>query len=184
MRTLPIALYFSPQRRLMLNAAHEVSAITHAHPRAQMCCGVYCLVASYLLEGLRPDEAARAAMRYARDYYQGEPWQAEREHLRTVLSLETEQMDCCQVRSGSYVVETLEATLWSLLRARGFRNTLLVAVNLGGDTDTVGCVTGGLAGTFYGEEAIPDEWLQLLARRQDIEDLCDRFADVIAKRRR
>lgn len=184
MRTLPIALYFSPKRRPMLDAAHEVSAITHGHPRAQMCCGIYCLVASYLLEGRQPAEAARAAMRYARDYYRDEPWQAEREHLQTVLSLQIERMDRYQVRSGGYVVETLEAALWSLLRARGFRSTLLAAVNLGGDTDTVGCVTGALAGTYYGEEAIPDEWLEPLARRQDVEDLCDRFAHVVARRRK
>ena len=49
--------------------------------------------------------------------------------------------------------------------------TVLAAVNLGDDTDTTGAVTGGLAGLYYGEAAIPPEWLAALARRADIEAL-------------
>jgi ADP-ribosylglycohydrolase len=32
------------------------------------------------------------------------------------------------------------------------------AIDLGGDTDTMACVTGGLAGALHGVEAIPDRW--------------------------
>jgi ADP-ribosyl-[dinitrogen reductase] hydrolase len=48
-------------------------------------------------------------------------------------------------------------------------------VNLGDDTDTTGAVAGGLAGLAYGEAAIPAEWLDVLARRADIEDLAARL---------
>jgi ADP-ribosylglycohydrolase len=183
MRTLPVALYFSKQRRRMLNAAHEVSALTHAHPRSQMCCGIYCLVASYLLEGAQKREAVEAAVRYAGAHYRGEPWEAERPHLEAILTLGLVDLDRYQVRSGGYVVETLEAALWSLLRGRSYRNTLLIAVNLGGDTDTVGCVTGGLAGTHYGTDNLPAEWVEKLARLDDIEHLCERFYRALSARR-
>jgi ADP-ribosyl-[dinitrogen reductase] hydrolase len=52
---------------------------------------------------------------------------------------------------------------------------VLAAVNLGEDTDTTSAVAGGLAGLAYGEAAIPAEWLQVLARRADIEDLAERL---------
>ena len=55
---------------------------------------------------------------------------------------------------------------------------MLAAVNLGDDTDTTGAVTGGLAGLYYGEAAIPPEWLAVLARRPDIEEL----AAAVARR--
>ena len=54
------------------------------------------------------------------------------------------------------------------------------AVNLGEDTDTTAAVAGGLAGLYYGEESIPTEWLDVLARREDIRYMCDTFADVLA----
>ena len=81
------------------------------------------------------------------------------------------------IRSGGYVMYTLEASLWCLLRYESFAETVLAAVNLGDDTDTTGAVTGGLAGLYYGEATIPGDWLQVLARRPDIENLASRMSD-------
>ncbi len=183
MRTLPVALHFRHNRTEMLAAAHEVSAITHAHPRAMMCCGIYCLIVSYLLDGLERKTAIEEAIQHARRHYRGEPWEAEREHIQTVLSMKVGQLDRFQVRSGGYVVETLEAAIWSFLRGQGFRQTLLVAVNLGGDTDTVGCVAGGLAGVYYGRESIASDWIDRLARIEEIRRLCGSFYEAVRTRR-
>lgn len=49
------------------------------------------------------------------------------------------------------------------------------AVNLGHDTDTTGAVTGGLAGLIYGIESIPEEWLKVLVRKEDIIKLGNNF---------
>lgn len=45
-------------------------------------------------------------------------------------------------------------------------------MNLGFDADTVGAVAGGLAGLFYGYQAIPEDWLKVLQKREWVEDLC------------
>ena len=50
-----------------------------------------------------------------------------------------------------------------------------MAVNLGGDTDTTGAVTGALAGAAYGESAIPGRWLDRLQHRAQLTDLADRL---------
>jgi len=81
------------------------------------------------------------------------------------------------------VILTLEASVWCLLRTRDFASAVLKAVNLGRDTDTTGAVTGGLAELCYGEKAIPSEWLGVLARREDIEDLARRFAEAVTGHR-
>ena len=49
---------------------------------------------------------------------------------------------------------------------------MLKAVNLGDDTDTVAAIAGGLAGLYYGYEAIPQEWITVIKRKECIEDLC------------
>ncbi|WP_338550973.1 ADP-ribosylglycohydrolase family protein [Roseovarius phycicola] len=61
------------------------------------------------------------------------------------------------VASG-YVVHTLHAAFWALTQGETFRDVLLAAVNLGGDADTVGAVTGQLAGRIYGYSGIPQGW--------------------------
>ena len=56
-------------------------------------------------------------------------------------------------------------------------------MNLGGDTDTIAAVAGGLAGIIYGccgECGIPDEWIAQIARKDWIFDLCERFETVQA----
>ena len=91
-----------------------------------------------------------------------------------LLTIEARSRD--SIRSGGYVVETLEAALWCLLTTENYRDCALKAVNLGRDTDTVAAVAGGLAGALYGLEGIPTEWLDALLRREDIEELCEKAA--------
>lgn len=73
-----------------------------------------------------------------------------------------------EIRSSGYVLHTLEASLWCLLKHDNFSDTVLAAVNLGEDTDTTGAIAGGLAGLLYGWQSIPSAWIDVLARRDDI----------------
>ncbi|MGC3959651.1 MAG: ADP-ribosylglycohydrolase family protein [Verrucomicrobiota bacterium] len=68
------------------------------------------------------------------------------------------------------MLHTLHASLWCLLTTSSF-GVHLKAVNLGGDTDTTGCVAGGLAGVRTGLESIPQKWIQILAQREEVESL-------------
>ena len=72
------------------------------------------------------------------------------------------------VRSSGYVVDTLEASLWSVANTRNFDEAVLLAVNLGGDTDTVGAVTGQIAGALYGFESIRKDWIERLTWKEKL----------------
>jgi ADP-ribosyl-[dinitrogen reductase] hydrolase len=72
------------------------------------------------------------------------------------------------IESSGYVLHTFEAALWAFAPGYGFAPTVLRAVNLGDDADTVGAVTGQLAGAHYGLSAIPPDWLEVLAWRDEI----------------
>ena len=77
-----------------------------------------------------------------------------------------------EIKSSGYIVDSLEAAIWSLLITDSFEDALLTAVNLADDSDTVGAIAGGLAGLYYGYESIPKEWLDVIQRRKWIEELC------------
>jgi len=83
------------------------------------------------------------------------------------------------IKSGGYVIHTLEASIWCLLNSKSFNEAVLKAVNLGVDTDTTGCVTGGLAGLYYGLKTIPKDWLNTIARKEDIGKLFQQFTGKI-----
>jgi ADP-ribosylglycohydrolase len=78
-----------------------------------------------------------------------------------------------EIQGSGYVVRSLEAALWALYTTEDFRTGALRAVNLSDDADTTGAVYGQLAGAIYGEEAIPEAWLERLAMRERISGLAD-----------
>ena len=92
-----------------------------------------------------------------------------------MLNSEIYKLSEKEIQSSGYVVHTLEASIWCILTHDNFREATLKAVNLGEDTDTTGAVTGGLAALLYGWETIPENWLEQLARKKDIEDLANRM---------
>jgi hypothetical protein len=74
-----------------------------------------------------------------------------------------------EIVGSSYVVKSLEAALWALHDAKDFRDAVLRAVNLNDDADTTGAACGQLAGAYWGESGIPQEWRDGLARLEMIE---------------
>lgn len=82
--------------------------------------------------------------------------------------------------SSGWVVDTLEAALWGFFMCDSWEEGALAVVNLGGDSDTAGAVYGGLAGVFYGYEAIPNRWVNGMQNRGLISDIAGRFARLVS----
>ncbi len=87
------------------------------------------------------------------------------------------------IRASAFAVDTLEASLWAVGRTECFEDALVLAVNLGEDADTVGAVTGQLAGALYGESGIPRRWLEPLAWRERIAALASALLELGAASR-
>jgi ADP-ribosyl-[dinitrogen reductase] hydrolase len=77
------------------------------------------------------------------------------------------------VSASGFHKNTLEAALWAVASTSSFEDAVIQAVNLGDDADTVGAVTGQLAGAVYGESSIPDRWLDRLAWRNELRELAE-----------
>lgn len=178
MRILPVLLRFADAPLdQFVDRVERVSSITHGHARSRMAC-VYCgLVVRQLLSGQEPLGAVSVACFEFEKRYQGA---AEMSHFRSLLQDDLRGLAEEEIVSTGYVLHTLHASLWCLLTTRSFEECVLKAVNLGGDTDTTGCVAGGLAGIHYGVSAVPQLWLQALARHDEVEALLNRFADLTA----
>lgn len=177
MRMLPVALWFSSSPiSVLLDAVHRASALTHRHPRSQMACGFHALLVRELVRGAAPMAAYREAVSHFTRSYQLEPFVAERTHFQPLEADGLVDLPEDRIQTSGYVMHTLTASVWCLLTSNSFEETVLKAVNLGGDTDTTGCVAGGLAGVFYGRNAVPAGWINALARHEEIALLFDSLA--------
>ncbi|MGN1104077.1 MAG: ADP-ribosylglycohydrolase family protein [Candidatus Coproplasma sp.] len=173
MRIHPVVLYayrLDCTLDKKIEIVETASALTHAHKRSKMGCGIYAFVLWELLKN-PVQEGIYAGLTKAKAYYEGE---GELKSYERLLAPDFKDTRRELIKSSGYVVDSLEAAIWCLLNFDSYRDCVLNAVNLGSDTDTVGAVTGGLAGALYGYEAIPESWRNTLIRREYIEGLCDR----------
>jgi ADP-ribosyl-[dinitrogen reductase] hydrolase len=163
MRAAPLAVAFASRESELVDASVASSRITHADPR----CTAGCAVLNLTLAGLlfdRPEPLSRAL-----DHV--EPPAALEDALRPVAAAAVDPDD---LQSTGYVVDTLRTALWYGLRAETAEDALVDVVNMGGDADTVGAVTGAVVGARFGADALPDRWIDELDAADELRTLaCD-----------
>jgi ADP-ribosyl-[dinitrogen reductase] hydrolase len=69
----------------------------------------------------------------------------------------------------------LAAAFWAFSSTDNFRDAVLCAANVGGNSDVVASVCGQLAGAHYGVSAIPPAWRNSLMQQDLIEGYADRL---------
>ena len=83
------------------------------------------------------------------------------------------------ISSSGYVIDTLEACLWCLFNTDNYKNSVLKAVNLGNDADTIAAITGSISGLYYGINDIPKKWIDKIINKEMIDDLLDKYIKVV-----
>jgi ADP-ribosylglycohydrolase len=180
MRVNPFVLYvYANQMPLdkWQGVIAKASALTHAHDRSKIGCLIYTFVMMSLLE-YNCKEGIEDGLRKAEHYLNG---CTEFTPYERIFKGDFSEFPREEIKSGGYIVDTLEAALWCLRTTDNYRDCVLKAVNLGNDTDTVAAVAGGLAGALYGYDAIPNEWVNTLKRRDYIEEMCERACSAWTK---
>lgn len=179
MRILPIAYYIYyngiTDNQEIYNLVKQVSSITHAHEISVLGCYIYVRYILLLLDGKDKIQAYKELKDI--DYNMFSDYSLSK--YNRFLKDNIQDADEDNISSSGYVVSTLEATMWLFLNSNDYNTTILKAVNLGEDTDTVAACVGGLLGIYYGIESIKDSWKQNLKKYEYISSLCDSFDKAI-----
>ncbi|MEN7528638.1 ADP-ribosylglycohydrolase family protein [Cupriavidus sp. DL-D2] len=178
MRCLPLALLHVGPDSALVRDAHLQSLPTHAHPRSQVACAFYCLVATGYLQGLAEpwasaDSRLETVYKSWPDAREGGKYLRELDVLRAFPKHDAP-------RGTGYVLDTI----WSArraLEASTFEDVVRAAVSLGNDTDTTACVAGGLAGIRFGLGGIPARWLKQLRGFDIVEPFVSAFLGTTAE---
>lgn len=175
MRVLPFAFFdnyvglTSPGDRFRI--IEQAGSITHSHALPNYCCFLYVEWIKGITEGLSLQEALSSSRQLTFNLLQSDP---DHEKLlasmKRILTEDFALLPESAIRSGGYVVHTLEAVIWSCIRGEDYRSIVITAVNLGEDTDTVAALAGAVAGLIYGPD--PD-WKLVIAGGEMISSLLD-----------
>ena len=182
MRMLPLVFYLADKPiKEHFTIIHDLSALTHAHERAVIGCFIYVEFAIHLLKREDKHTAYSLVQQEVTGILSGLTSEKELRLYNRILNKNIAEDPEESINSSPYVLHSLEACLWTVMRNENFHDTVLKAVNLGGDTDTIGALVGGLAGLLYGIEEIPKEWIDVLAKKDDIFELTERFGKSLLR---
>lgn len=159
MRTGVVALAHLDDPAGLVDAAQRISALTHFQDHAQEACAVWCLMIRHaVLHGVFPtfDDFA--------------PWVPDPDRWRKVLT-EAEQNEPAAFAQNAWSVGALQAA-WSAIAHTPvpigahdcvhLQDSLVTAIRIGHDTDTVAAIAGALLGARWGMSAIPAAWRRIL----------------------
>ena len=148
-------------------------ALTHNCKINIESCIFYTMFIFNLIDLKRLTDAYNKTIMQHLNWYGG----CQSEGLKRILNNELIGLDKDEIKSTGYVIDTLEASLWCLFNTNSYEEAVLTAVNLGGDTDTIGAITGSLAGIYYGINAIPKKWLNTLCEKEMVDEVINKFID-------
>ena len=137
-----------------------------------MSCMIYLKLSEKLLQGKEKQVAYSEMRGEITDLWSEIDFlEKERKHFEKVIQNDIRNTKIEDLKSGGYVIEVLESSIWFFLNKDSYKETILSIINLGHDTDTSAAIAGGLAGIYYGQKGIPKEWVGSIARVEDIMEL-------------
>ena len=155
----------------------KYTMLTHRHPRSIVASIIYIFVLKDMLfNDSLPEVLDSVQIKLEEIFRQNsEYWEEYEIHFKEIFAEKFYYKNRKEIKSTGYVVDTLKACLWCLGTTDNFKDAVLKAVNLGEDTDTIGAITGTLAGAKYSMKSIPNEWVEKLANKSLIDEKCDQF---------
>lgn len=165
MRLAPAVLFFFPDTGAVIHNARESSRTTHGATMCLDACALFANMLHLALQGEAKEQilfGTSNAPSVCAD-------------LASVANGAYRNKNEHDIRGSGFVVDSLEAALWCFWNNSSFEACVLNAANLGDDADTTAAICGQIAGAYYGETAIPPNWLERLTMCADIRKLADRL---------
>ena len=172
MRLAPVPLFYARNPARAIQMAADSSRTTHGAPEAVSGCRYLAALIVGSLNGVSKPDLLSDRFGLLAELEQIAPLSP---GIAEVAAGSFKRKAPPEIRGSGYVVESPEAALWAFYHGGSFREGALLAVNLGDDADTTGAVYGQLAGAFYGEQGIPEEWRAKIYDREFIESRADRL---------
>lgn len=146
MRTIPVALAYYNDMGRVEEISRLQSRLTHYDTKASNACIIYNKLIVEILNATEHTKEQLVGLAI----------------MDTAYDIPYDKISYLDLKPSGYVVDSLICALWIFLNTDSFEDGLIKAVNLGGDADTIGAITGGILGAFYGFNAIPSQWANKL----------------------
>jgi len=158
MRIAPVGLFYYDDLNQLRRIAYQASQITHAHELGKEGAALQAVAVALAVRGERSGMVGAL-----KEFVHHEVYRNKLQKLDALLEVESSREEIiAELGIGEAAFESIPTAIYAFLRFESFEASVTYVVSLGGDSDTIGAMTGALSGAYYGEDAIPSEWLERL----------------------
>jgi poly(ADP-ribose) glycohydrolase ARH3 len=178
MRVAPVGLLYSRNLEQLREIAYQSSSITHSHELGKEGAALQaCAVALALNTPSHEDIDREAFLTMLQDFIRDQSYKEKIARVRELLGEQDKEKVVAVLGNGIEAPRSVPAAIYCFLRwPQSYRDAVIYAVSLGGDTDTIAAMAGAISGAYLGIEAIPSEWRAKLENREYVEALAENLA--------
>ncbi len=167
MRLAPVVIAFHRNTEQLIENAGESSKTTHGCDECVESCRLF---SALLKKAMECNEKEVVLLEHG--YLSSSP------RVRDIGEAEYLNKSYNEITGSGYVIESLETALWCFRNSNSFKESILLATNVGNDADTTAAICGQIAGAYYGSKSIPEDWLNSLTMNQDISKMAQQLYEL------
>jgi poly(ADP-ribose) glycohydrolase ARH3 len=186
MRIAPVAIFYHNELTMLREVAFRSSQITRSHVLGKEGAALQAYAIALAI-GLKLDELfdPRGFLSRLDELIQHETYRKKLESLTMLLGEVDKAKVVAELGNTVEAFNSVPTAIYSFVsHPDSFREAILFAVNLGGDTDTIAAMTGAISGAYLGIEAVPNKWRLKLENQLYIEELATVLYDIWVRQRK
>lgn len=177
MRVAPVGLLYSHNLEKLREIAYQSSSITHSHELGKQGAALQACAVALALNTSSDEEIDREAfLSGLQDFIRDRLYKEKVARIRELLGEQDKAKVVAVLGNGIEAPRSVPTAIYCFLRQpQSYKDTVIYAISLGGDTDTIAAMAGAISGAYLGIEAIPSEWRAKLENREYIETLAEKL---------
>ncbi len=185
MRVAPVGILYHNDPERLRSVAYGQSQITHAHELGKEGAALQAYAVALAVNADPFSELETSVfLGELKDFTRSEVYRRKLEVAEKLLGEEDRLRVVRELGNGIEAQNSVPTAIYCFLRnPKSFEQSLIYAISLGGDTDTIGAMTSAISGAYHGAEAIPERWKARLEKRAYIEALAEKMWQIKSRRK-
>ncbi len=177
MRVAPVGLLYSNNPAKLREIAYKSSSITHSHELGKEGAALQAYAVALALNTPSDEEIDREAfLLKLQTFAQTQLYKEKIANTKELLGEQDRARVVAVLGNSIEALNSVPTAIYCFLKQpKSYKDSVIYAISLGGDTDTIASMAGAILGAYLGIEAIPQEWRLKLENKAYIEDLAERL---------
>ncbi len=180
MRVAPVGILYHDDPERLRSVTYGQSQITHAHVLGKEGSALQAYAVALAVNADPSSEFETSAfLGELKESTRSEVYKRKLGAVEKLLTEKDKLRVVSELGNGIEAQNSIPTAIYSFLcNPKSFEESLLYTISLGGDTDTIGAMTGAISGAYNGVEVVPELWRARLERIAYIEELAEKLWQI------